>query len=82
MPQAGFQPASPATKWPQTYALDRAATGVAEVKSRPTNCDSYVLWRLFLQKVRRMDDLSFGKEDVFDAEKRHLYVNSFTDCIL
>jgi hypothetical protein len=67
MPRAGFQPATPATKWPQTYALDHAATGVAEVKSHPTNCDSYVLWRLFLQMVRRMDDLSFGKQDVFDA---------------
>jgi hypothetical protein len=28
MPRAGFEPATPATKLPQTYALDRAATGV------------------------------------------------------
>jgi hypothetical protein len=28
MPSAGFQPATPATKQPQTYALDRAATEV------------------------------------------------------
>jgi hypothetical protein len=28
MPQAEFQPATPATKRPQTYALDRAATGI------------------------------------------------------
>jgi hypothetical protein len=28
MPSAGFQPATPATKRPQTYALDRAATEV------------------------------------------------------
>jgi hypothetical protein len=27
MPSAGFEPAIPATKWPQTYVLDRAATG-------------------------------------------------------
>jgi hypothetical protein len=28
MPSAGFEPATPATKRPQTYALDRAATGI------------------------------------------------------
>jgi hypothetical protein len=29
MPREGFEPAIPATKRPQTYALDRAATGIA-----------------------------------------------------
>jgi hypothetical protein len=28
MPPAGFQPATPATKRQQTYALDRVATGI------------------------------------------------------
>jgi hypothetical protein len=28
MPGAGYEPAMPATKRPQTYALDRAATGI------------------------------------------------------
>jgi hypothetical protein len=28
MPAAGFEPAIPATKRPQTYALDLAATGI------------------------------------------------------
>jgi hypothetical protein len=28
MPWAGFEPATPATKRPQTYALERAATGI------------------------------------------------------
>jgi hypothetical protein len=28
MPLAGFEPAIPATKRPQTYTLDRAATGI------------------------------------------------------
>jgi hypothetical protein len=28
MTSAGFEPAIPATKRPQTYALDRAATGI------------------------------------------------------
>jgi hypothetical protein len=30
MPQLGFEPAIPATKRPQTYALDRAATGIGD----------------------------------------------------
>jgi hypothetical protein len=28
MPRAGFEPVTPATKRPQTYALHRAATGI------------------------------------------------------
>jgi hypothetical protein len=28
MPRAEFEPATPATERPQTYALDRAATGI------------------------------------------------------
>jgi hypothetical protein len=28
MPRGGFEPATPATKRPQTYALDRAASGI------------------------------------------------------
>jgi hypothetical protein len=28
MPSAGFEPANPATKKPQTYTLDRAATEI------------------------------------------------------
>jgi hypothetical protein len=34
MPSAGFEPATPATKRPQTYALDRAATEVCSNTSR------------------------------------------------
>jgi hypothetical protein len=30
MPRAGFEPAIPVTKRPQTYALDRAATGIGD----------------------------------------------------
>jgi hypothetical protein len=30
MPSAGFEPVTPATKRPQTYALDRAATEVGK----------------------------------------------------
>jgi hypothetical protein len=28
MPRAGFEPVTPATERPQTYALDREATGI------------------------------------------------------
>jgi hypothetical protein len=28
MPRAGFEPATPATKRPQTYAINRVATGI------------------------------------------------------
>jgi hypothetical protein len=31
MPRAGFEPATPATKRPQIYVLDRAATGIGYV---------------------------------------------------
>jgi hypothetical protein len=30
MPVAGFEPAIPASKRPQTHALDRAATGIGQ----------------------------------------------------
>jgi hypothetical protein len=32
MPRAVFEPATPATKLPQTYALDRAATEIGGKK--------------------------------------------------
>jgi hypothetical protein len=31
MPRAGFEPATPATKRPQTYSLDRAVTGIGKL---------------------------------------------------
>jgi hypothetical protein len=30
MPPAEFEPEIPASEWPQTHALDRAATGIYE----------------------------------------------------
>jgi hypothetical protein len=33
MPRAGFESATPATKRPKTYALDRAATGIRLISS-------------------------------------------------
>jgi hypothetical protein len=35
MPRSGFEPAIPATKLLQTYALDRAATGIGKRSSYP-----------------------------------------------
>jgi hypothetical protein len=32
MPSAGVEPAIPATKRPQTYALDRSVSGIGETK--------------------------------------------------
>jgi hypothetical protein len=37
MPQAGFEPAIPATKRLHTYVLDRAATGIATLRHSCTN---------------------------------------------
>jgi hypothetical protein len=37
MPRAGFEPAIPATKRPQTYALNSAETGIGWVKDELTN---------------------------------------------
>jgi hypothetical protein len=36
MPRAGFEHVNPATKRPQTYALDRAATGIVLLWNKPT----------------------------------------------
>jgi hypothetical protein len=35
MPLTGFEPAIPATKRPQTYALDRASTVIGYYKNHP-----------------------------------------------
>jgi hypothetical protein len=37
MPSAGFAPATPAIKLPQTYTLDRAATGIGNVEVHNLN---------------------------------------------
>jgi hypothetical protein len=41
MPSAGFEPATPATKRPQTYALDRATTVVGNLY---TNISIIIRW--------------------------------------
>ena len=35
MPLVGFEPTIPAGERPQTYALDRAATGIAFISKKP-----------------------------------------------
>jgi len=32
MPPVAFEPQIPASEWPQTYALDQAATGIGTVR--------------------------------------------------
>jgi hypothetical protein len=32
MPKAGFEPAIPESERPQTHALERAATGIGDIK--------------------------------------------------
>jgi hypothetical protein len=54
MPPVGFEPAIPASDRPQTYALDRAATGIGKVKS----CNALlrvlpVCIRIYLKAVPR-----------------------------
>jgi len=42
MPQAGFEPTIPASEWPQTHTLDRAATGIGKAVGftvRNAQCD-------------------------------------------
>jgi len=34
MPPAGFEPAIPASEWPQTHALDHSATGIGTWTNR------------------------------------------------
>jgi hypothetical protein len=36
MPPAGFEPAIQASEWPQTYALERAATGISVIVNYET----------------------------------------------
>jgi hypothetical protein len=67
MPRAGFKPAIPATKQPQTYALDCAATGIGSVDHdirilgernwRNSALDKEE-WRKLLKKARAHAQLS------------------------
>jgi hypothetical protein len=45
MPLAGFEPATPATKRPQTYALDRATTevGLSQIKNQQMSVDHLLI---------------------------------------
>jgi hypothetical protein len=43
MPPAGFEPAIPASEWPQTHALDRGATGIDSDKISCINLNNKIL---------------------------------------
>jgi hypothetical protein len=47
MPSAGFEPAIPAIKRPQTYALDRAATGIGQ-------CMAYLMTIITMENSSKM----------------------------
>jgi hypothetical protein len=46
MPSAGFEPETPATKRPQTYALDRAATEVGSIRLYGAKCQKTAILKL------------------------------------
>jgi hypothetical protein len=52
MPSAGFEPAIPATKRPQTYALDSAATGIGGYVASCLNYLSSYKLSILLCEVR------------------------------
>jgi hypothetical protein len=49
MPSAGFEPATPAIKWPQTYTLDRVAIGIGIHTIASSNYTDYDMPRIFLR---------------------------------
>jgi hypothetical protein len=52
MPTVGFEPTIPASARPQTYALDRAATGIGKLQSNGAfSCDT-PLANIYQQFVR------------------------------
>jgi hypothetical protein len=48
MPSAEFEPAIPATKRPQTYALDRAATGIGN----EVHYTVHKMWNVLFSAIR------------------------------
>ena len=42
MPPVGFEPAILASEWPQTHALDRAATGIGQMLQYSSKIFSYI----------------------------------------
>ena len=63
MPPAGFEPAIPASEWPQTHALDRAATGIGDVGVAVCYSKSRVL--NLIEAVRTADA---GDSTTFSAQ--------------
>ena len=54
MPQAGFEPTIPASKWPQTHPLDRAATGIGKGLPYKGKYDNWLLG-FFVYDASAMD---------------------------
>jgi len=51
MPPVGFEPMISAGERPQSYALDRAATGTGRLNFTWRNCKQQILWKLILHNV-------------------------------
>jgi hypothetical protein len=59
MPQAGFEPAIPASEWPQTHILERAATWIGTFA---------MSWNDTLDSTQQVNEAGGGSSDiVFDA---------------
>jgi hypothetical protein len=56
MPQVGFEPATSAAKRPQTYALDRAATGIGLHYYRRSYCAQFMSQALLTRTVPAATD--------------------------
>jgi hypothetical protein len=72
MPRAGFEPATPATKQPHTYALDCAASGIGigmnilkPKKSNPSEPNVVVEWLTFLPRILDVPGSNLGPETLY-----------------
>jgi hypothetical protein len=64
MPQAGFKSAIPATKRPQTYTLDRAATGIGMVVLHVHIMSTFHIEAALKYKTALMNNVNNAKMNV------------------
>ena len=72
MPSVGFEPTVPAGEWPQTYALDRAATGTGNLSE----------WREFPSKPCLAVEKKLDIARVSMLLKSHASLTCFRACFL
>jgi len=72
MPSVGFEPTASAGEWPQTYALDRAATHISPLHYLNKSGKDYFTGRLLTQiglyqlSVHRPANLSYKRRPLPD----------------